>query len=230
MNNWLKNNMTVISVAVFIAFWWLLLGSVELAIGLGVLIFVHEMGHYIAAKHRGLRVFQPVFTPLGAAVAHSQPPSAECEAFVSYAGPLFGAVASVAALVLGLLLNVPLLFMVAKYGFFLNLINLIPMKPLDAGGISMGIHRYMWVPGVLLFLWLFTAIGNNGFNMIILVLIAWGFFGDLEYRKTLPAAYFNVRFATRIGYAIAYIALGAFLFSAFTQPQALISLLVQLGL
>ncbi len=230
MNNWLKNNMTVISVAVFIAFWWFLLGSVELAIALGVLIFVHEMGHFIAARHRGLAVYPPVFTPFGAAVAHSQPPSAECEAFVSYAGPLFGAAASVAALVLGLVLNVPMLFMAAKYGFFLNLINLIPMKPLDGGGISMGIHRYMWVPGVLMFFWLFTAIGNSMFNMIILVLILMGFFQDMEYRKTLPASYFNVPFAARIGYGVAYIALGAFLFWAFTQPQALVSLLVGVGI
>jgi Zn-dependent protease len=225
------SNKTLLSFALSIGFWWLMLGSVEMAIGFLVLIFIHEMGHYVAAKHKGLTVLPPVFTPLGAYVQHSPAPSADVEAFVSYAGPLFGTIGGIATLVLGLVLNVPALFTLAGYSFLINLLNMIPMRPLDGGGISMAIHRYAWVLGIPKLLYMFLSGGlNSTFNMIILIMIGMGFMQDLQYRKTLPESYFQVSFVTRVGYALAYFGLGALLFWLIAQPQALLHLLVQLGL
>jgi membrane-associated protease RseP (regulator of RpoE activity) len=226
-----RSNSTIISFAISVVFWWLMLGSVELAIGFLALIFVHEMGHYIAAKYKGLTVLPPVFTPMGAYVQHSPAPSADVEAFVSYAGPLFGTVGGIIALALGLVFNVQALYTLATYTFLINLLNMIPMKPLDGGGISMAIHRNAWVLGIPMLLFMFLGGGlNSTFNMIILIMIGMGFFQDLEYRKMLPESYFQVSFATRVAYAAAYLALGGLLFMLLAHPQVFVHFLVKLGL
>jgi len=60
------------------------------AAGFVVLIFVHEMGHYLAAKQRGLNVGAPTFIPfVGAWIElKDMPHNAETEAYIGYAGPL----------------------------------------------------------------------------------------------------------------------------------------------
>ena len=63
-----------------------------------------------------------------------------------------------------------------------------------------------------------------------LIMIVMGFQQDMQYRKSLPESYFQVSFLTRIGYALAYLGLGALLFMLLTQPQVFLQLLVKLGL
>ena len=72
--------------------WWY-------AIGFVALIFVHEMGHYVAARQRGLDVGAPTFIPfVGAWVQlKDMPHNAETEAYVGIAGPLAGTLAGAAA-------------------------------------------------------------------------------------------------------------------------------------
>lgn len=65
------------------------------AAGFIVLLFVHEMGHFIAARYKGLNVGAPTFIPfVGAWVElKDRPHDAQTEAFVGLAGPLLGTVA-----------------------------------------------------------------------------------------------------------------------------------------
>jgi len=58
------------------------------AAGFIALLFVHEMGHYIAARQRGLDVGAPTFIPfVGAWIELKQMPhDAETEAYVGLAG------------------------------------------------------------------------------------------------------------------------------------------------
>ena len=60
------------------------------AVGFVLLIFVHEMGHYIAARQKGLDVGAPTFIPfVGAWINLKElPHSAEVEAYVGLGGPL----------------------------------------------------------------------------------------------------------------------------------------------
>jgi hypothetical protein len=62
------------------------------AVGFVLLLFVHEMGHYIAARQRGLDVGAPTFIPfVGAWVElKDMPHDAETEAYVGLGGPLLG--------------------------------------------------------------------------------------------------------------------------------------------
>ena len=63
------------------------------AAGLVGLLFAHEMGHYLAARHRGLDVGAPCFIPFVGAWINlkEQPMDAETEAFVALADPCLAA-------------------------------------------------------------------------------------------------------------------------------------------
>src|SRR5512145_2205614 len=65
-------------------------------VGFVLLIFVHEMGHFLAARQRGLNVGAPTFIPfVGAWIELKQlPHDVETEAWVGLAGPLLGSVAA----------------------------------------------------------------------------------------------------------------------------------------
>jgi Zn-dependent protease len=227
-------NKTVVSFAISLALWSLLFQSVGLALAFLALLFVHEMGHYLAAKHVNLDVSPPVFTPIGAFIAMRElPASARDEAFMAFGGPLLGTIGAIVALIVGTVLGVPVLVQASMFAFFLNLFNLIPLAPLDGGRISMAIDRRMWVVGAALLAYMAFSFGLNMFNLLIIGFIAMQAVQDIQMRKTLSAtqpSYFDVGFNTRLGYAIAYLALGGFLLQVVTHPQWLPSLLGSLGL
>ncbi len=70
------------------------------AVGFVLLLFCHEMGHYLAAKQRGLNVGVPTFIPfVGAWIElKDQPHNVETEAYVGFAGPIVGTAASLVCL------------------------------------------------------------------------------------------------------------------------------------
>jgi Zn-dependent protease len=105
------------------------------AIGLVLLILVHELGHYLEAKRQGLKVSLPVFIPfIGAYVALRDVPFDPWRnAKVSLAGPVVGGVGSLVVLGAGEAADSRLLLALAYTGFFLNLVNLVPIGILDGG-------------------------------------------------------------------------------------------------
>jgi Zn-dependent protease len=106
-------------------------------LGFVLLILVHELGHYVEAKRQGLNPQLPVFIPFfGAYVAlRNQPFDPWSNALVSVAGPAAGGIGALACLVYGSATDSDLLRALAYAGFFLNLINLVPIAFLDGGHI-----------------------------------------------------------------------------------------------
>ena len=115
----------------FIYGWWY-------AVGFVLLIFVHELGHYAAARQRGLAVGAPTFIPfVGAWVElKDMPHDVETEAWIGLAGPLLGTVGALVCYYAYRATDAPLLLALAYAGFFLNLFNLIPVSPFDGGRIT----------------------------------------------------------------------------------------------
>jgi Zn-dependent protease len=124
----------------------------KLAAGVVVLIFVHEMGHVIAAKALGMPVTAPLFIPfVGAAIVMKQNPrDAISEAIMAYAGPLAGCVGSWVCLWIAQQTNLQWLTVTAAFSFGLNLFNLIPVPPLDGGRVCAAVSRWFWLLGLLL--------------------------------------------------------------------------------
>jgi Zn-dependent protease len=112
-----------------------LLFPVWFAVGIVVLIWVHEMGHVVQLRREGIAASAPMFIPfLGAFVAMKQmPKDALAEARVGLAGPVLGTLGGLAALGLYALTGNHLFLGLAYFDFIINLFNLAPMLPLDGG-------------------------------------------------------------------------------------------------
>jgi hypothetical protein len=121
-----------VSVAAYALIWgW------SFGVGFVALILVHELGHYIEAKRQRLDVSIPRFIPfLGAYVAiKNSPLNPMRNALLALAGPFAGGLAAAFCWGLGSLEQSSLLHALAYAGFFLNLVNLIPIGILDGGAI-----------------------------------------------------------------------------------------------
>jgi len=183
------------------------------AVGFVALMFVHEMGHYIAARQRGLAVGVPTFIPfVGAWIELKEMPhNAETEAYVGMAGPLVGTAGALLCYFVARDQQADWLLAVAYAGFFLNLFNLIPLSPLDGGRITQVISPWLWLAGVPVLL--ATMVWSPSPMLILIAILAgtqvwtaWKHRGD-------PAAqaYRLASLETRIGYAVCYVALIGFL-------------------
>lgn len=105
------------------------------AIGIVVLILLHELGHYLEAKREGLKPRLPVFVPfLGAYVQYTRGNPWQTVR-VAIAGPIVGGLAALALYVAGRSRGSDLLLALAYFGFFLNLFNLIPLGIFDGGAV-----------------------------------------------------------------------------------------------
>lgn len=122
------------------------------AVGFVFLLLVHELGHVWAAKRAGVPVSAPMFIPfLGALILLKRnPKDAETEAFIGIGGPVLGSVGAFVCYAIGEMSGQGVWHALAYFGFFLNLINLMPIHPLDGGRIVAAISRWVWVVGVVL--------------------------------------------------------------------------------
>jgi len=125
---------SLLSLATFVAFYWSLYGM-KFGIGFAILILVHEMGHYVDIRRRGLPAEMPMFLPgFGAYVKWSaMGVSLATQAAVSLAGPLAGLLgAAICALVWWRTGN-GLWAALASSSAVLNALNLTPVWMLDGG-------------------------------------------------------------------------------------------------
>jgi Zn-dependent protease len=122
------------SLGTFVAFYWALYGA-KFGIGFAVLILVHEMGHFIAIKLRGLPADMPVFLPgLGAYVRWSAlGVSVNTRSLVSLAGPLAGCIGAALCAIAWINTGNELWIGLASMTAVLNVLNLIPVWVLDGG-------------------------------------------------------------------------------------------------
>jgi Zn-dependent protease len=141
---------SLISMGVTIGFYSMLFGWV-FALEFIALLLIHEMGHFIWMKGYGLNPKAPMFIPgVGAFVAMRNMPGDEAtHAWVAYAGPLVGAVGSAAFYWTGAHMDNSSLMAAGSTGFLLNLLQLVPAKPLDGGFIISAINKWLLIPGTL---------------------------------------------------------------------------------
>ncbi len=200
------------------------------AAGFVALLFVHEMGHYIAARQRGLPVGLPTFIPfVGAWIEMKQMPhNAETEAYVGLGGPVLGSVGALACYLYAENAGPELnwLMAVAYAGFFLNLFNLIPISPMDGGRITAVLSPRVWVLGVPVLVGMFWL---NPSPMLILIAFlaypqliqAWRHWrGQVNDSGAL---YYQTSLQDKLIYGFAYLGLLAFLATMTHEVHQLLS-------
>src|SRR5260221_14070659 len=95
------------------------------------------MGHFVAARLRGLDVGAPTFIPfVGAWIAmKDMPRNVETEAYVGIAGPLAGTAGALACDFVARASDSNLMLSLSYGGFFINLFNPVPLSAFAGGRI-----------------------------------------------------------------------------------------------
>jgi Zn-dependent protease len=137
-------------------------------IGFAVLIMIHEMGHYIDIRRRGLPADMPIFLPgLGAYVRwRAMGVTLETRSEISLAGPFAGMLSAAACFAVFKYNGVPVWAALAHASAFLNLLNLIPIWILDGGSAMNALNKMQRVVILVISLLLWYGAGEN---MLLLV-------------------------------------------------------------
>lgn len=172
---------TLASMFAFLGVYWAVFGW-QLALGLVVSIYIHEMGHVAELRRLGIPASAPMFIPgIGAFVRLRQrPASAREDARIGLAGPVWGLGAAVAAWGIHLATGGPIWAAIARLGAWINLFNLIPLWQLDGGRGFRALsrdQRFVAAAAIGIALWI------SGEKMLWLLLIGAAFrlfFGPAE--------------------------------------------------
>ncbi len=153
----------IAAAALSIWLWAGLFRSVGVAMVFFFLLSGHEAGHYLMARYKGKSIRLPWITPLGGIMSIQSFANVTEEAFIGLAGPTLGTLVAALALVAGILQHNHTVVTGAQIALFINLINLVPLPPLDGGRAGRAIWRHLWVLGAtivgLYLVWQVTVLG-----------------------------------------------------------------------
>jgi Zn-dependent protease len=188
----LLNLKFMLSLVAFAGLYWGLYG-LSFGLGFAVQILLHEFGHYIDIKRRGLPADMPVFLPgIGAYVRwQALGVPVETRAAVSLAGPLAGCIAAAGCLLVWFQTGAGVWGALARTGAWINLLNLIPVWGLDGGHAFLALtrrHRILVLTVTLAAL----ILTRESIFVLILIGIGWRLFTKDLPKESSPAtaAYF----------------------------------------
>jgi Zn-dependent protease len=198
------------------------------ALGIVVMIFVHEMGHVIEIRRQGMKATAPIFIPFfGAAIfqrEHAQSPIHQAQ--IGIAGPLAGTVGATVAFAGYAATHSPVLLVWAYFGFFVNLLNMVPFGMLDGGWILAPASKWFQVGGLAVLggLLLFGIVSPI---LIIMILLGLPMVYERFRNKALDAYMTSGPPTARYAIAGAWLVLVLYLAYAFLQTDGLLQSLVR---
>jgi membrane-associated protease RseP (regulator of RpoE activity) len=151
------------------------------AVCLTVIFLVHELGHVAAASAIRLRVRHLLFVPfLGALVLlRDEPRIVEQDAACALGGPAAGALFAMVCAFAALLTGNRLVGWTAAVGALVNLLNLVPLSPLDGGRVLAVLSPRLSFIGVPV--WGFLLYRHWTPDMLLVAVVAlWPLFGALR--------------------------------------------------
>ncbi|MDA9986825.1 hypothetical protein N9E11_02210 [Crocinitomicaceae bacterium] len=164
-NNW---SITAFSLVIFIlSFLILFSDNIQFLIFLIVVLFIHELGHFLFMKLFNYKNVRMMFVPLmGAFVQGAKKVYSQKESFlVVMGGPIPGVLFGVVGAVIAFQYQMSWMLELSAVFILLNMINLLPLDPLDGGQLFRLLVKYDHD----LFLMIFSLISS-------LVLIGAGFY------------------------------------------------------
>jgi Zn-dependent protease len=203
-------------------------GGPWFAVGLVLMIFVHEMGHVFEIRRQGMHATAPIFIPfLGAAIfqrTHAQSPLRQAQ--IGIAGPIAGPIGATVAFVLYNSTHWNVLLIWAYFGFLINLFNLIPFGMLDGGWILAPVSKWIQVAGLAVLGGLFLANLVSPVVIIVVILgvpVVWQRFRNPALDAQLTAGPAGPRYAM----GAAWLALVAFVAFGFFQTDSMLHAIVR---
>lgn len=175
-NNW---SVTIFSIALFIlVFSYFFKEKMNVILYLAGVLFIHEMGHYYGMKRFGYQNVRMLFIPiLGAFVHGKKDRYSQRESLLMIAfGPLPGVFFGVISILLSQYLGSTELFLLGIIFLALNVLNLLPIDPLDGGQML----KFFFIKNTELFLLIFSFISSilmivGGFLIDSMALTVFGF-------------------------------------------------------
>ena len=143
---------TILSMFAFFGVYWLRYGW-KFAAGFVISIYLHEMGHVVAARRFGIKASAPVFIPfVGAFILLKEHVNdVRVNARIGLAGPVWGLGTALAFYLAFLATGSPLIGAIAGFGAWINVFNLIPVWTLDgARGFSTFTRVDRWCVAIAL--------------------------------------------------------------------------------
>ena len=203
-------------------------GGPWFAVGLVLMIFIHEMGHVVEIRRQGMAATAPIFIPFfGAAIfqrSHAQSPMRQAQ--IGIAGPIAGTIGATAALVLYGSTHWTVLLGWAYLGFLINLFNMIPFGMLDGGWILAPVSKWIQVAGLVVLGWLFITNMVSSLVIIIVILglpVVWQRFRNRALDAYLTAEPAGQRYLM----GAAWLGLVAYLAFFFVQTETMLGTFVR---
>lgn len=183
-------SLTFFSLVLFILVFYLLVDELNFIIYLVVVLLIHELGHFIAMKLFRYKNVRMLFIPLmGAFVQGVKSNYSQRESLiVTAAGPFPGILLGSACIYYGDQWQIQMLVSVGMLFYLLNIINLLPLDPLDGGQLFKLLVRKNNEVFILIFAfisslamigvgWYLYSIGSGG-----VILMLFGFFIGFRVR------------------------------------------------
>lgn len=194
----------------------------QFGLGMIALLLVHEMGHFIVIRSKGLPAGLPIFIPMvGAFVTmRRMPKNVRDEAGIALAGPLAGTIGGLVCLLAYWQTGLAVLLPLAYFSFYLNLLNLIPVGPLDGARVTGAISKWIWpigLVGVAVAAWYTRDI------LLILLVVIGAFQLFSRFGAASASAYYNISLGARIYVTLLYFGLAALLAYATYLLQPMIA-------
>jgi Zn-dependent protease len=195
----------LLSFASFAGIYWAIYGF-KFGFGLAALILVHELGHYVEVRRRGLSADLPMFIPgFGAYVRwNAVGVTADTRALVSLAGPLAGAIGAALCALLWLQTQDGLWMGLASFSAFINLMNLIPVWTLDGAQAMVAINRAGRI-GIAIAGILFAAFFSQPLLLLVVAGAVYRAF-DKTLAPDMPPSYGVTAYFVTLLAALGYIA------------------------
>ena len=137
--------MTLMSLLLFVASFLILFSDqIQFLVFLVVVLFIHEMGHFLFMKFFNYKEVKMMFVPLmGAFVQGVKSRYSQKESFfVVLGGPLPGILFGLIGSIFAIVYHVPWLLELSGIFMLLNMINLLPLDPLDGGQLFRLLVKY----------------------------------------------------------------------------------------
>ncbi|MGB8128439.1 MAG: site-2 protease family protein [Candidatus Angelobacter sp.] len=184
---------SLLSFVAFFGFYWTIWGA-KFGVGFALLILIHEMGHFIDIKRRGLPAEMPMFLPgFGAYVKwNALGVSLETRSAVSLAGPFAGALAAGLCALLWHQTGYGLWAALARTGAWFNALNLIPLWIFDGSSATNALSKLERAVVLVVSAALGYALGEWVFGLVAIGMAVRLFTRDApEEQSNVIAAYFT---------------------------------------
>src|SRR5713101_108269 len=194
----------------------------QVAVGLVVMIFIHEMGHVVEIRRQGMAATAPIFIPfLGAAIFQRQhPTTAVKQAQIGIAGPIAGTIGATIAFLLYTTTQNPIFLLAATIGFLLNVFNMLPVWQLDGAWVLAPVSPWFQVAGLAAIAVLAIVFHFVSVLLIIIAVLGIGS-ARAAFRNARNPYYASVPARARLALFAAWLALVLYLGVMTLQSESL---------